>query len=83
MHPDVPKFYSNHANVNSSEHDFTINYFDVDQDFKPEINKESKDGIIFAKPIVRVVLPISLLIPLAKAMQEHVEKHFAKDRTKD
>ena len=83
MHPDVPKFYSNHVTMNSSEHDFRMNFFDVDIDFKPDIATPISEGTIFANPQVRVVFPISMLKPLAVALKTQVEKHFNEESTEE
>lgn len=71
--PEVPKHYSNFAAVKMSEHETTLVFFDIDDDYKlPESEDIDRDGTVVAKPIVKVVIPRTMLPSLIDALNRQI-----------
>lgn len=86
MREDIQKHYSNHLGMSTTDYDFTIDFYDIDQAYRPdEVIKQMEDveGTIFAKGVVRVVMPLNLLEVVGKAVQEQISKRDAINAQKD
>lgn len=69
------RIYSNFASISNSPHDFTITFCDVIPLYNEQKEEVIKSGTVPAPIQAEIVIPISFVDSLIKALSQHYENY--------
>ena len=75
---NIHRIYANFARVSHSQHEFAINFCDIEE-FSREAAKEIDGQLVIEAPIVaKIVMPHSIMLGLLNALQQNYKDFLQK-----
>ena len=73
---DIPLYYINHIEISHTRHDFSLSCAHVPTTFPTKVIDEAKhSGVITLQPLIRLIVPPTLIAGIIKALQAQKSKY--------